>query len=164
MSIRQRPRHLPSYGIKDAYKYFLENKKDDCSFLSLNNFCKIMNVCNKAMSDIFIEEGTLQLPYHIGQLNLYRYKQEPYIDKEGKVQYRGIVNWKETNKLWDEYPELRKIQFVKYIRPYSFKVVFDPRFGNLRNRSLWKMATAKRLTIESDANGTPYIDIKSRKL
>lgn len=162
MNIRKRPRYLKSYGVADAYKYFLKNKNDGLPFISLNTFCKIVSECNLKMSNIFIKEGCLHLPYCIGQINLYRYETSLYIDKDGNTQYNAPINWKETNKLWDEYPELRGKQYVKFVRPYLYKVVFDPRFGNLRNRSLWKLATCKRWLIESDTNNTPYIDIQKK--
>ena len=74
--MRPRPRARWSLNMLDAYKYFMKNKPDGY-YMSLNDFSNIISRANSYLGDMFVRDGTIDLPFYIGEITLYSYTVEP---------------------------------------------------------------------------------------
>ena len=158
--MRPRPRARWSLNMLDAYKYFMKNKPDGY-YMSLNDFSNIVSRANSYLGDMFVRDGTIDLPFYIGEITFYSYTVEPKIMPDGSIKYTAPIDWAATNVLWrqDEESKEQKI-LVRRIADRYFKVCYDPRFSNIKNRSIWQMRVSRTLFKRAISNGTQYIDLK----
>jgi len=135
----------------DAYKYFMKNKPDGY-YMSLNDFSNIISRANSYLGDMFVRDGTIDLPFYIV---------EPKIMPDGSIKYTAPIDWAATNVLWRQDEEAREQKtLIRRIADRYFKVCYDPRFSNIKNRSIWQMRVSRTLFKRALLNGAQYIDLK----
>ena len=64
----------------------------------------------------------ITLPHKLGILYVSRYKPKYRFNEDGSLDLsksRKLINWKETNQLWLEQPELKKKKYLVYDNEHS---------------------------------------------
>lgn len=103
------------YLLPQLYKEY----KKVYSFTDVLNdseFRKIIKCFNKKFVKKLYEGTYFTLPYKLGDFYIRKYKPLVKIDKDGNIVMtnRRSVDYKSTNQLWKDYPELKHKQRVYY--------------------------------------------------
>lgn len=108
------PRHhniKSDYGIRDYYKYYHKNGGVE----SYNVFAKCVREFHTRIGDYLIKnEYTFKLPFKLGGITVRKIKTYVKFDDKGRLRTNLPINWKETNKYWDEHPEERKKVYIRH--------------------------------------------------
>lgn len=75
--------------------------------ITSKEFYKIINEMNTAIAEEILNNKEVKLPHKMGTLTLLKSEGGAFL-KDGKLKYRGTVNWRETWKLWYTDEESRK--------------------------------------------------------
>jgi hypothetical protein len=98
-----------------------------------------------------------KLPYNLGRIITRKYRPTAHVDEDGKITMKRPIDWKETKKLWKEYPYLEKVQYVYHTNPHSggyiFAILYRKRGCLFKNRLFYtaqvnrsiKRSIAKRI-------------------
>lgn len=120
--LRQPVRKNKQYNKEDFFLDWKRNRpeKKSCKYFDgeAKLYYSFMSRVNELMREHLIKFGKLELPRKFGTITLF--------EKDNTFRDFNVVNlainWKETNKLWEEHPELRKKEFVRYDHAYNAHV------------------------------------------
>ena len=104
--------HITPLTLKDSYNYYCKISESPVDY---STYRKVCVDTNQAMFD-YMQKGNgnrISFGNRLGQMQYFRFKKTA-VSKSGKILYP--VNWKETNKLWEEDPNLIGKNYVYYIR------------------------------------------------
>lgn len=122
--------------------------KETNSTIPITTFRKICFETNQKMFE-YMQEGKgnrIELIPYFGQMQYFRMKKQAVNDK-GKILY--TVNWKDTNKLWQDDPTTKNKNFIYYVNTWNVGVKWLR--GPANKRAKW----LKFLKFEaSRTNGT----------
>ena len=128
-----------SYGLLDYYKHHKSKRKQMYDAIDYKMYSKVLNdimveISNSMTSGMY----DFKLPYGLGKVITRKYIPTLNLLEDGTYSIRRAIDWKETNKMWDEYPELRKKQFVYHMndhsRGFTFTVSYRKEGSKFRNR------------------------------
>lgn len=111
------------YGMSDYYDYFKNNYSQNISRAMYNKVVsEIMENIVETMLNNELDVLTLpKLQFHI---SILKYKGKARIDN-GKLINSTPVDWKTTNELWEQNPEMKEKKIrVRYVNNHSSKWVF----------------------------------------
>lgn len=108
---------------------------------------KVWDAVTRKIQEEVLSGGEVKLPGRMGTLSI-RGKKTPFFP-DGAHRYRNI-NWKETNKLWEECPECKENkQFVFYLNEHSDRVYYKWFWSKhkmyVSNRHLYRFVPAHTL-------------------
>ena len=111
------------YGMTDYYKYFKKNNHD--IKITAGRYSDIIKRFNEELINLIIEDNLdYKLPYLGASISIKKDKRIPKI-VDGKLYNPTPVDWKATNKLWDEDEEARERKLlVRYNNNHTSKYVF----------------------------------------
>lgn len=134
------------YGIKDIYNYYKNNYPNT---LKYKEFAVILKEFNKLLIEEMYKGAYISLPYSLGDLYIYKYKPTLKFDEDGNIVTKGkysMVDYKATNELWKEYPELKHKQRVIYDNFHSdgFKLRISwKRYHTVRTNKLYNFTPSR---------------------
>jgi nucleoid DNA-binding protein len=134
------------FATKDIYKVY---KKRVSKSLNYKQFSLVLNTFNEKLIKSIYNGAYIQLPYKLGDLYIHKYKPKLKFDENGEVVTlckRGMVDYKATNELWREFPELAHIKRVYYDNfhtdRYKFKIVWK-RYHTIRICKIYNFRPAR---------------------
>ena len=95
-----------SYYYLDAWKYYVRTTPGQ-HHIPYNLCCKAIRRINQYMMNTIAEEGSVKLPYGLGELTAIIATNAPRM-KDGKLKIPNKIDWDATLKLWYEDKEAEK--------------------------------------------------------
>jgi hypothetical protein len=99
-----------SYYYLDAWKYYVRTTPGQ-HHIPYNLCCKVIRSINQYMMNTIVEEGSVKLPYGLGELTVVVSTSTPKM-KNGKLKVPNKIDWDATLKLWYEDKEAEKNKIV----------------------------------------------------
>lgn len=101
------------YLMPDIHKFFKIVFNED---ISSSIFSSILKLFNQKLIKELYTGSYFHLPYKLGDLYIRKYKPVIKIDSDGNIVMRTqkAIDYKATNQLWKDYPELEHKQRVYY--------------------------------------------------
>ena len=98
-------------GKSQLYKFYKYNHSKP---LGQSDFRKVVSLFNAKLADRIARGLVVNMPYGLGCLGVVKHpvKIKEVTLKDGRKRLTAPINWQETNKLWKEYPELRREKWV----------------------------------------------------
>ena len=132
-------RVISDYGIKDYYKAYRREHKGSLSDLDYSTYSDVLDDVLKGIANAMVEQMyDFKLPYSLGKLVTRKYKPMLVYDEDGNPELKRGIDWPSTRKLWVEYPELERKQFVYYINShsggYTFTIIYRKNGNVFRNK------------------------------
>ena len=158
------------YGLIDSYNLYkqLDYKKK----VKKKVFNKVVRMYTQFLQDELIENGYASFPENTGYLVIHGRTKKPKINDDGRIvlnrDRRPPINWKETNKLWAEHPELReKREYIYHLNEHTNYVQYATQWVKTKT-PLWHKDTmeftacrkVKRRISNAIQNGAEYLIIK----
>lgn len=109
------------YSLDNAYRSYCKTvaKKAQKFKISRKEYKDICKEYIKVIVNLMLEKGqTIKLPYGLGELKIRRSLTIPEFGL-AKSDRKLKIDWFNTNKLWKDNPELRKVQYVYYLNEHS---------------------------------------------
>lgn len=120
------------YTLRDSYDFYKDNTETP---VDKKIYFEILYKFMEYLNELIVSGYKLILP-NIGDMFMAGKKIIPRFDEDGNVKNLAI-NWKETNKLWEENEEAKQNKkFVYYVNEHTNLV---------RYKLLWKKENAKFL-------------------
>ena len=138
-----------SYGLKDAYNYFIKNiLKDNKIRISSLEFSKIIKKINNYLVDNFIKGNEIQFPSRMGKLELIKFDTKFNIEN-GKIKNNLPVDWDKTLKLWEEDEEsYKKKTLVKMGEKAIYKIIYNKVLANYTNQNFYDFNPNRTLKLK----------------
>lgn len=106
----------------------------------------VAEVNRRIMEQVIKKNLQFIMPYNIGKISILMMKFNP-VQKLDNGTLNRPINWKETNLLWKERPELRKKKFIYHMNDntggYIGMFKWIKRTGYLRNATCFKFEAVK---------------------
>ena len=104
-------------GKREYFMYFNKTKpkKDKSYILDEDVLSKIYDSINSELVNKLLTRGKVRLPQGFGELMIVSYPIKKKINKEGKIETNAPINWVDTFKLWEEYPECKAKKQLVYM-------------------------------------------------
>lgn len=130
---------ISDYGVKDYYRSYHRTHKGTKNDLDLKKYSMILDDVLKGIADAMSHQMyDFKLPYSLGRIITRKYHPAVYYDEDGEPKIKRGINWPETRKMWEEYPELYKKQFVYFTNQhsngYTFTIIYRKRGCMFHNR------------------------------
>lgn len=133
------------YGIYDYYCYYdhlrhVKHPGEKSYNLLWNQHSEIIKAMHKLMREELLDTGTVDLPYGLGSLVMYKKENNaPYFKKDGKLRIPYIVNWDATLELWynDEEAHANKTRIYYEIKD-MYRVFYSKKDSRFKNQSYYK--------------------------
>lgn len=110
------------YGMTDYYKYYCKDHENPVSRIIFN---KIITAFNEKIVDLIINDGLEFTPTTLQMTFCIRKTQRIPKIKNGKLINTSPIDWKTTNKLWEEDSEAKEKKIlIKFLNNHSSKYVF----------------------------------------
>lgn len=108
-------------------------------------FAKIIRTVHREIVKELFEGHTIIVPYLKGKFSILKYKLKCGL-KDGKVTTNRLINWPETNKLWEENPQLKidKVH-VRFDEPYLYKLKFT-KINHTDNTNIYAFEWVKTIS------------------
>ena len=160
-----------SWGVYDYYKYYRKafpkgRPKKGVYRMDCGTYYKIIRTANKALAEILVKEGRLELPNAMGVIEITKFP--TYVKfVNGKLKTNRAIKWTDTLKLWYEDKEAydKKI-VIRDEREYGIKFRYRKVGCTFPNYSFYEfdvLRCVRRMYNDHVENGgmeTPYfIDI-----
>lgn len=137
-----------SLGINDAFKYYKQNGGK----LPNNIYNKIIKTINKYYAQQLSNGIEIKLPCRMGSLELRKFKPTIKI-KDNKLINTLPIDWNRTLKLWEEDKQAKEQKiFVKLEVKEVFRVVYNKKTANYKNKSFFKFKTNRQLKLNLKHN------------
>lgn len=137
-----KPRIKADYNIRHYIPYIFNRLKHKYPELTKVQINKIINLYyEKAVYDL-AEGYSFNMQNRLGTCYVEKEKRKVTFDPETNTIINTVpVNIVETLKLWKEYPEYKKVKYVRYNNDHSQGYVYSLKFttygGNYKNKSLY---------------------------
>ena len=137
-------RNKVDYDTKYYYREFQKLHKD--IDISQKDYTNVLKTFFQVVVEKIVNEAyRFKLP-GIGLFYLCRERQEPRINKDGTVRFRGSINWPETKKLIAKTGD--KTKRVYYMNDHTDKNIYsismDKRQINFKNKSFYTFKINKK--------------------
>lgn len=130
------------YGRADYYKHYC--KKVDKP-VSKERFYAILDDYLNEIHNMISQEGyEYDMPCRIGKIQFRKYKSEVKLSNDGKVINNLPINWKATNKLWEENPNAKEKKILvrhvnKHTGGYTYTLRYIKYNATYKNKTAYKM-------------------------
>lgn len=114
-----------SFGVNDFYYHYRTYRK---GIINKPLYRLIIKDFFKELVNYIYKGILIDLPNGLGGFYIQKYKQKISIDKNDNAYHKGysVVDWKNTNLLWKDNPELRGKTYLfyenKHTDGYKFKL------------------------------------------
>ena len=130
------------YGMNDYYKRYKSKIDNPVSKELYSTIIKDFN--GHVRKKMAIKGTEYVFPFRLGKMELRKIKTEVKIDENGNIVNKLPVNWKETNKLWEDTPSAKergiKIRYTnEHTDGYTFKIFYLRSKANYKNKSMYQM-------------------------
>lgn len=113
------------YGLEDYYAAYSREHKDDGLYIDYKTYSKLLDEVMKGIASVMISQMyDFKLPHGLGKVITRKFEPKIRYDDNGEPYIRRAIDWKETNKMWEEHPELRKVQYVYFTNEHSMGYTF----------------------------------------
>ena len=139
-----------SFSIRGAYRWYCHHRPRKSKFvLEEGLFYKLIRAINNKLAEALIRGEEVKFPARMGQLEIRRYKIEPYINSEGKLIYKAPVNWNATLRFWYESPEARENKIViKVEKRDNFKIEYNKSKAVFRKKTYFMFQPNRSLRMK----------------
>lgn len=126
--------------MPDYYKFYSKNYDH---FVDRKRFNRIITEYNKGIIDLMINSNMdYTIPHLLYELNIRKVKRKPRI-VDGKLINNIPIDWKKTNKLWDEDPEAKELKLlVRYDNTHTsgfvYKIYMKKFKANVKHKTFFK--------------------------
>lgn len=134
------------YGLTHIYKFYKEKYN---YLVNYKTFSLILKTFNGKIIDNLYKGSYISLPYSLGDLFIFKYKMKFKFDENGEPitqNKRGLIDYKATNELWKEHPELTHKKRVLYDNfhtdRYKFRISWR-RYSTIRVHKLYNFIAAR---------------------
>lgn len=133
-----------SWGVYDAYKKVRKNGWYDIGRpLKENEFYSIVREINNLLAKEIVNGNTIMFPYHMGKLELKKYKPEVKM-VDGKLKIGYPIDWERTMKLWYEDEEARENKTIlRYESEYIFHIKYNKHTALYENQCFYEFEVNK---------------------
>ena len=100
--------------LKDIYNFYKANFVNNINY---GKFAKIIDLFNKEVVQLLYKGLTIKLPYRLGVFEVLRSKPNYDFNEDGSIKiinHAKNIDWKATNKLWEDNPKLKKKKWLVY--------------------------------------------------
>lgn len=130
---------ISDFGVKDYHKAYNKLYANTSKKLEYRKYADILDDVLKGIASAMVDQMyDFKLPFALGRIITRKYRPAIRYDDNGEPSMRLAIDWPETTKLWEEYPELHKKQYVYYTNPHSngymFTVIYRKRGCAFNNR------------------------------
>lgn len=142
----KKKKYKHDYGLQHLYKFYKEKYSEPIDY---KIFSLIIDSFNQKIIDKVYEGSYINLPYSLGDLFIFKYKQKYKFDENGEIitkGKRGLIDYKATKELWKEHPELEHKQRVCYDNFHTDNFKFGiswKRYHTLRVHKLYNFIPAR---------------------
>lgn len=154
--IRKGPNKVkPDYGIKDIYKYYVDNSEDPLDYKMFKTVWS--SVAEIIVKLIVFKNIDFMLPARLGSLYIRKIKSKPIINSDGSVSKNRLsVDYKASWIKWTrQYPDLsvKEIAKLKDKKPvyhlnentdgFRVKWIWDKFTCTVKNQSIYSLAITR---------------------
>lgn len=137
-------KYTTDVNIKDFYKHY---RQTYLNTVSMTIYGKVWNDFIDSVTEKMMTEGyTWKLSSNLGYINVRKYKNKINFTEDGKLNLKFFpVDWKETNKLWEESPELFGKKFIYFLNSHTEGFRYNFRFKPIGKHFLTTGTTSYKL-------------------
>jgi len=123
------------YSTADYYKFYKKNYTKG-PILDFKTFRSILFQYNKLCSEEILKGRVVRIT---GIGNLYVRK-----NKRFKEDFKDLpINWRATNKMWLEKPELKGVKYVRYTDMFVYRIYLDIKESKTKYTNRYKFQAVR---------------------
>lgn len=146
-----------SYGLKDAFHYYMDNSKYG---LTRVEFMKVITTMNDLAKEELLKGGSFSFPLKMGTIELRKTIRTPKI-VNGKVKVTYPIDWSSTLKLWYEDPKAKEAKtLVRIESPIVYQFFYKKERADYHNRMFYRFNVSRGLKqkLKDNINNGVIID------
>ena len=132
-----------SYGIRQAWRYLVKDKKIDQSTISEHKFNEVIKEMHKAFVEYILKGHDIKLPHGMGTLEIRKTVHSPRY-KGNKLINPYPIDWNNTLKLWYQDKEAFENKIlIRLENKTVFRILYNKKNAQYKNQVYYKFTPAR---------------------